>query len=47
VALRFFLNIVFLFVFGLINDSISQQQGTEAAIEFFASRRECAIPHGA
>jgi hypothetical protein len=39
--------VVYLFIFSLIDDSIAQQQGTEAANEFLEHRRDDSIPHGA
>jgi len=39
--------VVYLFIFGLIDDSIAQQKGTEAANEFLEHCRDESIPHGA
>jgi hypothetical protein len=39
--------VIYLFIFGLIDDSIAQQQGTEVANEFLEHHRDESIPHGA
>jgi hypothetical protein len=39
--------VVYLFIFGLIDDSIAEQQVIEASNEFLEHRRDDSIPHGA